>query len=66
MTELEAILAEIDPARLPRHVAIIMDGNGRWARSKGLPRSDGHTTKIRWHNLYISGDYAGTQNGVAL
>ncbi|MCU0496156.1 MAG: polyprenyl diphosphate synthase [Anaerolineae bacterium] len=30
------------PAILPKHVAIIMDGNGRWARSRGLPRSEGH------------------------
>ena len=30
------------PARAPRHVAIIMDGNGRWARSRGLPRAAGH------------------------
>ena len=27
----------------PLHVACIMDGNGRWARRKGLPRTDGHT-----------------------
>ena len=27
---------------LPRHVAIIMDGNGRWAKEKGLPRAEGH------------------------
>jgi undecaprenyl diphosphate synthase len=31
-----------DPARLPRHVAIIMDGNGRWAQRRGLPRVEGH------------------------
>lgn len=30
------------PERLPRHVAIIMDGNGRWAKQRGLPRSMGH------------------------
>ncbi|HET6906329.1 MAG TPA: polyprenyl diphosphate synthase [Rhodanobacteraceae bacterium] len=33
--------AESDP-RLPRHVAIVMDGNGRWARRRGQPRSFGH------------------------
>ncbi len=32
----------IDPARLPQHVAIIMDGNGRWAQSRGLNRLYGH------------------------
>ena len=29
-------------ANLPRHVAIIMDGNGRWANQRGLPRLEGH------------------------
>ena len=33
---------ELDPERNPKHVAIIMDGNGRWARSRGLPRLAGH------------------------
>jgi undecaprenyl diphosphate synthase len=33
---------EIDPARMPRHVAIIMDGNGRWALERGLERNAGH------------------------
>ncbi len=28
--------------RMPRHVAIILDGNGRWAKAKGLPRNMGH------------------------
>jgi len=32
----------IDPTKLPRHVAIIMDGNGRWAQQHGLPRVEGH------------------------
>jgi undecaprenyl diphosphate synthase len=31
-----------DPPDTPRHIAIIMDGNGRWARDRGLPRRDGH------------------------
>ena len=32
----------LDPSKLPRHIAVIMDGNGRWARSRGLPRIAGH------------------------
>ena len=32
----------IDDARIPRHVAIVMDGNGRWAKQRGLKRTDGH------------------------
>ena len=35
-----------DRNKLPRHVAIIMDGNGRWARSKGLPRYRGHVVGV--------------------
>lgn len=35
-------LKELDPARLPKHIAIIMDGNGRWAKKHGKPRSFGH------------------------
>ncbi len=34
--------AGIDPTRLPRHVACVMDGNGRWAAARGLPRTEGH------------------------
>jgi undecaprenyl diphosphate synthase len=35
-------LEAIDPRRVPRHVACVMDGNGRWAEKRGLPRTAGH------------------------
>jgi undecaprenyl diphosphate synthase len=35
-------LSDLDPARMPAHVAIVMDGNGRWAAARGLPRTKGH------------------------
>ena len=35
-------LSQLEPTLLPRHVAIIMDGNGRWAALRGLPRIEGH------------------------
>jgi len=38
----DALLGDLDPARLPAHVAIIMDGNGRWAAQRHLPRIAGH------------------------
>jgi undecaprenyl diphosphate synthase len=41
------LAAEIDPQRLPRHVAIIMDGNGRWAQRRHLPRVAGHRSGVR-------------------
>jgi undecaprenyl diphosphate synthase len=40
------LLRRIDFSRLPRHVAIIMDGNGRWARQRKLPRVSGHRAGI--------------------
>jgi undecaprenyl diphosphate synthase len=39
--------AGLDPARLPRHVAVIMDGNGRWAKQRGLPRIEGHRRGVQ-------------------
>jgi len=36
----------LDPARLPRHIAIIMDGNGRWARRRHMPRVAGHRAGV--------------------
>ena len=38
--------AGLDPQRLPAHIAIIMDGNGRWARQRGLPRVQGHAQGV--------------------
>ena len=37
----------LKPEQLPRHVAIIMDGNGRWAEARGLPRIMGHRRGIQ-------------------
>jgi undecaprenyl diphosphate synthase len=42
----EGLARQIDFARLPRHIAIIMDGNGRWAAQRHLPRVEGHRAGI--------------------
>ena len=42
----QQLLARIDLKRLPRHIALIMDGNGRWAKSRNLPRVEGHRAGI--------------------
>lgn len=41
------------PDRLPRHIAVIMDGNGRWARSCGLPRIEGHRRGVKSVRLLV-------------
>ncbi len=41
-----ALAAAIDPARVPAHIAVIMDGNGRWANRRGLPRIAGHRAGV--------------------
>jgi undecaprenyl pyrophosphate synthase len=40
-------LPDVHPAKIPRHVAIIMDGNGRWAQERGFPREFGHRNGAR-------------------
>jgi undecaprenyl diphosphate synthase len=35
-------LDELDPNRIPAHIGVVMDGNGRWAQKRGLPRTEGH------------------------
>ena len=42
----ETLVEKIDLQRLPRHIAVIMDGNGRWAKSRNLPRVEGHRSGI--------------------
>src|SRR3989440_8683044 len=41
-----ALARALDPARLPQHIAMIMDGNGRWANRRSLPRVAGHQAGI--------------------
>jgi undecaprenyl diphosphate synthase len=42
----ELLVRRLDLERLPRHVAIIMDGNGRWAKARSLPRAEGHRAGV--------------------
>ena len=41
-----AVSEGLDPERMPRHIAFIMDGNGRWAEGKGLTRAEGHSVGV--------------------
>jgi undecaprenyl diphosphate synthase len=54
MSEQE-LLASLDLRRLPRHVAVIMDGNGRWAEQRGLPRVEGHRASMQSIRDTVSG-----------
>ena len=47
--------AGLVPERLPRHVAVIMDGNGRWAKKRGLPRIEGHRRGVKTVRTTIEG-----------
>ena len=42
-----SLLEQLDPRRLPKHIAIIMDGNGRWAERRHLPRVAGHRAGVK-------------------
>ncbi len=53
----QRLLHEIDLNNLPKHVGIIMDGNGRWAKKRGLPRSAGHRAGAQ--NLKTITEFAG-------
>jgi len=46
LNQRQVLPRQLDPDRLPGHVAVIMDGNGRWARQRGLPRVMGHRAGV--------------------
>ena len=51
---------ELDMSRIPKHIAIIMDGNGRWAKAKNLPRSMGHKAGVETiRRIITEGDRLG-------
>ena len=53
---------QIDKARLPRHIAIIMDGNGRWAKKQGLARMFGHRQGVETvHNITVAATKLGVE-----
>jgi undecaprenyl diphosphate synthase len=60
-TEFNNALPEIDNDKIPMHVAIIMDGNGRWAKKKGLPRIAGHREGMKVINEIVR-----TANGLGI
>lgn len=52
----------LDPVNIPRHVAVIMDGNGRWARARGKPRHAGHRAGVRSVRMTVE---AAAERGVS-
>ena len=56
------LLEQIDKARVPQHIAIIMDGNGRWAKQRGLDRSAGHKAGVdALHDVLEAAGVAGVK-----
>ena len=54
--------SQIDSERLPRHIAIIMDGNGRWAKKQGLARMFGHRQGVETvHNITVAATKLGVE-----
>ena len=53
---------QIDKSRMPRHVAIIMDGNGRWAKRQGLARMFGHQQGVQTvHDITVAAAEIGVE-----
>ena len=53
--KVQELSEQIDSNALPAHIAIIMDGNGRWARKRGLPRVAGHRAGINAVRQVVEG-----------
>ena len=49
-----SLLKELDLAQMPRHIAVIMDGNGRWAKKNSLPRIQGHWEGVKTVDRTVS------------
>lgn len=61
-----ATIDQIDLSRVPQHIAIIMDGNGRWAKSHGFDRSEGHRAGIdALHNMLFAAKKIGVHTVTA-
>lgn len=48
-----SLIPGVPPSRIPRHIAVIMDGNGRWAQARGLPRAAGHQAGARAAKSFV-------------
>ena len=56
---------QLNPEKMPKHVAIIMDGNGRWATKRGLPRKAGHKAGAEaLERIIYAAKGLGTSDGV--
>ena len=57
--EVTPLPKDLDRHRMPNHIAVIMDGNGRWAKLKGLPRTIGHTAGVEAlkNTLHLCGNW---------
>ncbi len=64
--KVQELSEQIDSNALPAHIAIIMDGNGRWARKRGLPRVAGHRAGINAVRQVVIRTISGSARSAAL
>ena len=51
-------MPDLQDLKMPQHVAIILDGNGRWAKNKGMPRNYGHVQGARKSHTFMVKRYS--------